>query len=175
VKLQMKLPGRCRLEVTSPESTKRLLYAKNASRARVEGPAVPVLSEALSQVCAILALRSGAEDETRQALDKHLGALKVEYRKTSLARFGGQVTYVLGNPADGAPQLWVYKDSFLPARIRYKDAAGAAWDVRLLGYGSVAAEDAFPRVLEVQKDGKGLFRMTVTDGVAGGALDEKLF
>ena len=82
---------------------------------------------------------------------------------------------MLGTTEENAPQFWVYKDSFLPARIRYKDAAGALWDVKMIGYGSVAADDAFPRSLEVLKNGQSLFRLTVTDGTTGTALDEKLF
>ena len=175
VRVMMKFPGRCRMEVTSEESTKKVAQARNSSRSRTEGLAIRVLAEAVDETCAFLALRSSDEDETRQLLDRQLSALKVEYRKTSLSRFGGQVAYVLGNPAEGAPQFWVYKDSFLPARIRYKDAQGAQWDVRFYGYGSAAAEDAFPRTLEVAKDGKNLMRLTVADGVTSGSLEEKLF
>ena len=175
VRVMMKLPGRCRLEFTSGESTKKVAQARNSSRSRSEGPSIRVLTEAVDEMCAFLALRSSDENETRQVIDRQLSTLKVEYRKTSLARFGGQVAYVLGNPAEGSPQFWVYKDSFLPARVRYKDAQGAQWDVRFYGYGSVAAEDSFPRTLEVSKEGKNLMRLTVADGVISGNLDESLF
>ena len=129
----------------------------------------------LAEVCPLLAARSGSDVETRATIDRHLAALKIDTRKTSLARFGGQVAYVLGEPVEGRPQLWVYKESFLPARVRYADAAGTAYDVRFLDYGGPATGESFPRTVEVVRGTELVLKFTALKGDPKAKLDDRLF
>jgi hypothetical protein len=71
------------------------------------------------------------------------------------------VSYLIGQKAEGQPQLWVYKDRFLPSRIRFTDEAGVAWDVRLSDYGSQATGELWPRVMEVLKGGESQLRVMI--------------
>lgn len=147
----MKLPLRCRLELGALDTTRTASATWLQGRKKSEGPKVAGLEQALEQVCAVLALRSAGEGESRAALERHLGAMKVDSRKVSLGRFAGSVAWVLGGREASAPQFWVYKERFLPARVRWADDAGQAWDVRLLDYASTATSEWFPRQVEVYR------------------------
>jgi len=171
----LKLPGRCRLEASTVEGGKVSVAVESNGKRRIEGAEIPALSVALSALCPLLASRSATENEARTTVERQLAKLKVDLRKSSLARFGGQVAYVLGDPAEGSPQLWVYKDSFLPARLRFAEADGTAWDVRLLDYGSPATGEWFPRVVEVSKAGQPWLKLTGVTAEAKPKLDDKLF
>ncbi|MFZ5470253.1 MAG: hypothetical protein ACOZIN_12530 [Myxococcota bacterium] len=170
----LKVPGRCRFEAASVEAGKKSAAAQAASKRRSEGAEIRALAVAVEQLCPLLALRSTNEADARAAIERHLGALKADTKKTSLARFGGRVAYVLGG-RDDPGQLWVYKDSFLPARIRLTDETGVAWDVRLLDYSSPATGEWFPRVIEIFKNGAPALRFTGLDGNVKGKLDDALF
>lgn len=169
----LRLPGRCRLEVTPVEGGKVVVVERHGKR-RVEGREMPALAMALREVCALLGW-SGGESDARSALDAHLQSLRIETRSTSLARFGGEVAYVLGDSAEGRPQLWVYKDSFLPARVRLAGEGGAAWDVRLLDYASSASGEWFPRLIEVYQGAELQLRFTALEANAKAAVPETLF
>lgn len=164
----VRFPGRCRLDLSSPDSTKSMTFAWANGKKRSEGGALPAAAVAVDEVCALLALRSGTDGESRGQLERHLAALKVNPKETTLARFVGTVAFVIGDRAEGAPQLWVYKDKFLPARVRFTDDAGAQWDVRLVDYASQATGDWFPRQIEVYKGAEPQLRLTVlsADGKA---------
>ncbi len=159
--LSMRLPGRCRLDLTSTESTKSIAVISNNGKRRVEGPAFAPAQVALEQACALLALHSGTEGETRGAIDRHLSSLKVDTHQVSLERFAGTVAFVLGNRKEGSAQFWVYKERFLPARVRFTDDAAAEWDVRFIDYTSQATGDWFPRVIEVYRGEELQFRMSI--------------
>ncbi len=161
VSLAVRFPGRCRLELSSPESTKTIVASTAGGKARAEGPALPAALVALEQACAVLALKSSGEGATREQVLKHLGTLNVETKLVSLARFNGTVAYAIGNREEGNAQLWIYKDRFLPARVRFTDAAGLAWDVRFSDYTSQATGDWWPRVLEVYKGNEPQLRVMV--------------
>jgi len=148
--LYVKYPGRCRLELASPDSGKSLAVAWSTGKLRTEGPEFAAARVALEQVCAVFALKSAGEGETRAALEKHLLALKVDTRATSLGRFAGALAFIIGNRADGNAQLWLYKEHFLPARLRFTDDRGT-WDVRFIDYSSATTSDWLPRVVEVYK------------------------
>jgi hypothetical protein len=170
----LRVPGRCRLDASTPDA--KPLSAVDASGKRHgEGPPVAALGYAVQEVCALLALRSSSEADARSALEQHLHALKVETQLTSLGRVGGQVAYVLGGakPADG--QLWVFKDSFLPARVRFTDEHGAAWEVRFIDFASPATGTWFPRQLEVWRGNELQLRFTTLRGDNHAAVPEKLF
>ncbi len=171
----LKFPGRCRLELSSPESTKLLVAVSSNGKRRHEGGELPALQLAVDEVCALLVLRGAGDGDSRAAVEKHLAALKVNTRAISLGRFRGTVAYVLGDTAEGAAQLWVYKDGFAPARIRVTDDKQIAWDVQFFDYTSQAAGEAFPRQLLVSKGGEQVLRLTALKGEPKPKLDDALF
>lgn len=150
----MKLPGRCRLQVGSSESTKTAQVTSTQGKLKAEGPEVPGLVHAVNHACGVLALKSAGEGESRAALEKHLSTIKLDTRKVSLARFLGTSAFVLG-PRDAASQFWVYKDiskdDFFPARVKFTDEQGQAWDVRFIDFTSQSTGGWFPRQIEVWK------------------------
>ena len=171
----LKLPGRCRLEASSAESGKRVAAAESNGKRRAEGGELAALNLALAQICPLLGSRSSSDGESRVSIEKHLAYLKIDPRKTSLGRFGGQVAYVLGDAAEGQPQMWIYKDTFLPARLRFLVVQGVKWDVRLLDYTSPAAGEWFPRVIEVVSGNEAVLKFTALKADNKGRLDDKLF
>jgi hypothetical protein len=171
----LKLPGRCRVELSSAEGGKQIAEVNAHGKQRVEGTELASVTVALQETCALLAERSSSDAEAHAVYERHLKSLGVKLESTSLGRFGGQVAYVLGEPGDDKPQAWIYKDSFFPARVRFADAQGVAWDVRMLDYTSPATGDWFPRTLEVYQGGELAFRFTGLKADAHGAIPEKLF
>jgi len=172
--LLLKLPGRCRLEVVGSNGTKTAAVWAHGKR-RNEGPEVAALITALEQICPLLAVRSSSEAETRAAIERHLHSLKIDTRTTSLARLAGQVAYVLGNPADAQPQFWIYKDLFLPARVRWSDGTGGSYDERFIDYGSPVSGDVFPRLTELYRNNELAIRFIALKADARAQLSDKLF
>lgn len=152
-----RFPGRCRVELSSPDSTKTVAAVWAQGKQRTEGGDLPALAKATEALCATLALHSGTDGESRAALERYLGSLKVETKQVSFGRFSGAVTFVLGDPADGKPQFWIYKERFLPARVRTADG----WDVRFVDYASQATGDWWPRLVEVYQGNELQLRLTV--------------
>jgi hypothetical protein len=107
-------------------------------------------------------------------VDHLINRLKIDARKTSLNRLTKHVAYVLGDEAPTAPQLWVYKDSFLPARVRFTENQ-SAWDVRFLDFGAPATGEWFPRVIEVYQGGEPVLRFTALRANAHARVDDALF
>lgn len=169
-----KLPGRCRLEISSP-SGKAWAAIYSGAKARTEGGEIPALRVAVSQLCALLAARSSSEQEGRGFLERHLSRLGVDFKETSLGRFAGQVAFVLGERAEERPQLWVYKDSYQPARLRFSDEQGTSWEVRLFDFSSPASGEWFPRTVEVHQGGELAARFTVASAEARAKLDDRMF
>ena len=164
----MKLPGRCRLQVGSADTTKTAQVTWQQGKVKAEGPEVPGLVHAVNHACGLLALHSAGDGESRAALEKHLATIKIDTRKVSLARFLGSTAFVLG-PREGAgSQLWIYKDvtkdDFFPARVKFTDEQGQAWDVRFIDYASQATGSWFPRQLEVWKGEVLVLRFTALQG-----------
>ena len=172
--LYLKLPGRCRFEAKAAEGN-AVAVVRSGGRQRVEGTAVPALEDAVRQVCAVLAVRGSSSASGREQVEEYLQSLGVAPRTTSLARFGGEVAYVLGEQGEGKPQFWVYKEGFRPARVRYKDAKGTSWDVRFLDYTSPATGEWLPRSIEVWREGQRLTRFTALQGDARVKIADTLF
>ena len=172
----LRTPSRCRFELAVPEGNK-LAVVQVGNRRRVEGMEIPSLSAAMSQLCPLLAVRASSEHdlETRDSVEQHLQSLGISTRTTSLARFGGEVAYVLGDPDEGKPQFWIYKDAFRPARVRWKDKAGTAWDVRFIDYTSPATGEWMPRSIEVWREGQRTVRFTAIKSDPHATLADKLF
>lgn len=172
----IRTPGRCRFELSVPEGTK-LAAVQVSGRRRAEGAELAPLMAALSQLCPVLGVRASSDHDlaTRDAVEQHLQSLGIATRTTSLARFGGEVAYVLGEQDEGKPQFWVYKDGFRPARVRWKEKTGPAWDVRFIDYTSPATGEWMPRSLEVWRDGQRVLRFTAIKSDTRAALNDKLF
>ncbi|HYO57737.1 hypothetical protein [Archangium sp.] len=170
----LKLPGRCRFEARAREGN-TVASVSSGGRKRVEGTEIPALSEAVQQVCAVLGVRAESAVEGREVVEAHLRSLGIEPRTTSLARFGGDVVYVLGQQGEGKPQFWVYKEGFRPARMKYKDGKGTAWDVRFLDYTSPATGEMLPRTIEVWRGGERVMRFTVLTGDTRAKIADTLF
>jgi hypothetical protein len=171
----VRFPGRCRLDLSSPDTTKVITSANANGKKRHEGPAFAAAQVAVDEACALLGPRSGGDGETRAALEKHLSSLKVNMKETRLGRFAGTVAFVIGEKADTAPQLWVYKDKFVPARLKFTDETGAQWDLRFLDYASQATSEWFPRVIEVYKGLEPQLKVTVLTADAHAELKDVVF
>lgn len=90
--------------------------------------------------------------------------------KTSLKRLNGHVAYVVGQ------NFWMEKDTFFPLKLSFDPAStGSAkgnrlthfpgsWDAEFSHY-SNSGEFYYPKSIRVLKDGKPLFRVTVTEVV----------
>jgi hypothetical protein len=170
----LKLPGRCRFEASTPQG-RRSAAIWSHGRERTEGEPLEELGIFLGQACPLLGIRSSSEAETRSAIDRHLRALKVDTRAVTLGRLAGEIAYVLGSSSEGQPQLWVYKDVFQPARIRWSDSLRRLLDVRFVDYGSALSGESFPRVMEMSRDGELLLRFTALRSDTKTALSDKLF
>ena len=167
-------PGRCRFEARVAEGN-TVASVFSGGRKRVDGTEIPALSEAVQQVCALLTARPGSVQEGREVLEEYLRGLGIEPRTTSLARFGGEVVYVLGTQGEGKSQFWVFKDGFQPARVLHKDAKGTSWDVRFQDYASSATGEMLPRSIEVWRGGERLMRFTSLSGDTRAKLADTLF
>ncbi|HTO99481.1 MAG TPA: hypothetical protein VMK66_20675 [Myxococcales bacterium] len=148
--LVIRFPLQCRFEGEGGLS----LSVKGTAQAPegvAEGTAGPAL-RLLQLACPFIAWRGVPAADAPQTLK--LAALAAGANPgagTSLSRFDDRVAYVLGAGArdTAVPQLWIYKDSFAPARLI---AQGGA-DLRLLEYGNPAAAEWFPRVIELWTSG----------------------
>lgn len=173
--LTVKSPGRCRVEIPSTVG-QPVVAVMSQTKRRFEGADVPALNAVVAEVCGLIATKAGSANDARAAIDKHLAALKVASRQSSLARFGGQVAYVLGETKkENAPQFWIYKESFQPARARFADTNGSNWDVRFLDYGAGPAGDGFPRIIEVQRNGQPEVKLTALSQDTRTSLNDRLF
>lgn len=177
--LSIKYPGRCRLELTSLESNKTAVVAWSNGKKRTEGPELVPAQVALEQLCALFALKSAGDGETRAAIEKHLAALKVDTKLVSHARFLGQLTFAIGNREGDAPQYWVYRDRippdrFMPARVRFTDERGT-WDVRFIDYSSASVADWLPRVVEVYRGQELHLRLTALTADTRADLEKTKF
>ena len=173
--LSVRFPGRCRLELSSPESTKVLAATSSGRKAKSEGGDVAALRVGLEQACSLLSMKSAEEGATRDAVSRHLTALKVDLKQVMLARFNGSVSYLIGQKAEGQSSVWIYKDRFLPSRLKFTDEAGTAWDVRFSDYTSQATGEMWPRVLEVYKGNEAQLRVMVLNANAKADLSNVKF
>lgn len=173
--LSVRFPGRCRLELSSPESTKTLAAASSGGKVRSEGGELAALQVGLAQACALLSLKSQEDGATRDAVVRHLTSLKVDLKQVMLARFNGSVSYLIGQKDEGQSSLWVYKERFLPSRLKFTDEAGTAWDVRFSDYTSQATGEFWPRVLEVYKGNEAQLRVMVLNANAKADLSNVKF
>jgi hypothetical protein len=173
--LYLRMPGRCRFEASVPDGNSRSAVVQVAGRRRLEGNEIASLSVLVAQVCPLFAAGGGPVQQLKESVQQYLQGLGVDTTRTGLARFSGEVTYVLGEQGENRPQFWVYKDSFRPARLRYTDAAKVAWDVRFLDYNSPAVGEAMPRTIEVWRGDQRAVRFTALKGDTRATVPDKLF
>ncbi len=169
-RVYLRLPGRCRLEASGPE-TGKLAVVQSGGQEKAEGPRVAALDVGIAEICALLGARSAGDGKSD--LEAHLRKRGVATGSSWLARFGGQVAYVIGGTKETDPQFWVFKDSWLPARIRFTEN-GVRWDVRFVDYNSPAG-DWFPRAVEVARDGQRQVRFTTLSGDPRASVPDRLF
>jgi hypothetical protein len=159
-----KFPGRCRVEVTSRDGG-ALAAVNSHGKARQEGRTVKPLEVALREVCALLAARSSSGSSGQEQVKNHLRGLEIPVPSpTALSRMAGEIAYVIApkaeKDAESPGQFWVYKGSFMPARVLFTDEDGSRWDVRFIDYTSPATGEWFPRTLEVHLNGEPALRFT---------------
>lgn len=144
---RMKVPGRCRLELAPPGAAEagRAFVAVRDGKVSGRGglEQVPAAVALVRDACALLAVPAGEAPGPYAAA---LGRRGVALTEASLGRVDGRVAWVLGGrPRDGRALAFVDKESSQPLRLLSADGT----DVRLLGWGSSAGGDAFPRSVEV--------------------------
>jgi hypothetical protein len=170
--LVLKFPLQCRLEGEGglSFSVKGTAQSPEGVAEGTSGPALRLLQLA----CPLLAYRGVPAADAPQTLK--LAALASGANVgagTGLSRFDDRVAYVLGAGArdTAVPQLWIYKDSYAPARLI---AQGGA-DLRLLEYGNPAAAEWFPRVIELWTSGHlaARFEALESKGVRGSPQQEE--
>jgi hypothetical protein len=169
--LLLRFPLQCRLEGEGGIAVAVKATPENpAGVTEGSGPALRLVQLA----CPFLAYRGARAEESPDTLRLAAQSAGADIAAgAGLSRLSDRVTYVLGaRPRDpNSPQLWLYKDNNAPARLI---AQGGA-DLRLLEYGSPAAAEWFPRVIELWDAGQLAARFEVAEakGVRGSAHEEE--
>ena len=175
--LQLKAPGRCRLELAppgAPAADHPALWARGPRVAGRRGLDEVASARALLEaVCALLADRgSGAEPE--RGLAQRLADRGVDLREVALGRLGTRVAWVIGGrPQQERPQAWVDKQTYLPVRLVGSGPGGR--DVRLLEFGAGSGGESFPRSVEVWSAGQLEARFTTEKVTPNPRLPDSLF
>jgi hypothetical protein len=154
--LSLHLPLDCRFE-GGPQV--RDTASAPPGRADRQGPDATLLELA----CPLIAYRNLSVADAEKVLRGVAEAAGADLSgEPGLDRLGDRVAILLGaQPHDlQKPQLWLYKDSFAPARLVAR-REGKLEDLRLYEYGNPAAADWFPRILELREDDKLVARFDV--------------
>jgi hypothetical protein len=146
-RLDLKVPGRCRLELLPPGTPASDRPFVSVRDARVTGArgldGLPEVVALVRSACTLLAVHASGG-----AYASALGRRGVALGEASLGRFDGRVAYVVGGHArDARPLAYFDKQAFQPLRLLSLDG-GTLWDVRLLGFGTPPGGDAFPHAIE---------------------------
>jgi hypothetical protein len=169
--LVIRFPLQCRMEGDGGLAVSVKGTPENPSgAAEGSGPALRLVQLA----CPFLAYRGARAEDSPDTLRIAAQSAGADIAAgAGLSRLGDRITYVLGaTPHDpSTPQLWIYKDNNAPARLI---AQGGA-DLRLLEYGSPAAAEWFPRVIELWNAGQLAARFEVVEakGIRGSAHEEE--
>lgn len=171
----MKVPGRCRLEIVRPEAPDAERPFVSLRDGKLSGPLadLPPAAAFVRALCTLVAAPSAGD-----ATDVYAGLLSrrgVALAEATLGRFDGRIAYVIGGRAtDAKPLLFVEKDGFQPLRLIAAEGKDLL-DVRLLGWGSPAGGDWFPRAVEVFAKDAALLRFTTEKASANPKLADPLF
>jgi hypothetical protein len=153
--LTLQFPLRCRLQSSDAKSPGAVSVRGEAARQRVEDEGAPLgeARELLQLACPLLTFKGGRNGD--RALASSAIAAGARLDQSTLGRLEDRVVFVIGaGPRQlDVPQIWLYKDELTPARLLAQREGGLS-DLRLLEYGSPAAAQAFPRVIELWKAGK---------------------
>jgi hypothetical protein len=173
----MKVPGRCRLELTLPgvAEADRPYVAIREGRLSAHGglEASPAAAALVHAACALLAIPSGGDASGAYAVALRRRGVAVS--DVSLGRFDGRIAYIIGGRArERRPSAFVDKDGFQPLRLVAAEG-GALQDVRLLGWGSPTGGDWFPRAVEVFEGEALRIRFTTERAAANPKIPEALF
>jgi hypothetical protein len=175
-RFQMKVPGRCRLEIAPrdvPEAQRPFVAVRADARLSGALADVPAAAGLVRALCALLAVTTVGEGG--QAYAAALSRRGVALTDASLGRFDGRIAYVVGGRAkDAKPLLFVAKDGFQPLRLVSPEGKELL-DVRLLGWGSATGGDWFPRAVEVFAKDAALIRFDTEKATANPKLPELLF
>ncbi|HYG68114.1 MAG TPA: hypothetical protein VD838_10660 [Anaeromyxobacteraceae bacterium] len=154
----MKMPGRCRLELTRPglaAADRPYVVVRDARLTGRVLDGVPAAVALARSACALLAHRGGPDADRSWAAA--LARRGVPLESSSLGRFEGRVALVVGHPAapaaagaspDPKPAAYFDKETLQPLRLVAAEG-GAVLDTRLLGWGSAEGGDWFPKAVEV--------------------------
>jgi len=171
----MKVPGRCRLELTPPEipEAARAFVAVRDGKLTGALADIPAAAAFVRSTCALLATQVAGDASAAYAAV--LAKRGVALGDATLGRFDGRIAYVLGGRAkDAKPLMFVEKDAFRPLRLVAPEGKELL-DVRLVGWGSATGGDWFPRAVEVFAKEAPLLRFDTERAVANSKLPEPLF
>ncbi len=176
-RLAVKVPGRCRLELSPPgvaDAARPFVSVRDGKIASGGGLGdVPAAVALVRGVCTLLAVPTGGDASAAYAAA--LSRRGVPLVDASLGRFDGQIAYVIGARAnDAKPRVFVGKEAFQPLRL-VADDGGALRDVRLLGWGSPTGGDWFPRAAEVWEGDRAKLRFTTERTAANVRMADLLF
>jgi hypothetical protein len=176
-RFQMKVPGRCRLEIAPLDSAEadRPYVAVRAEIVAGQGglPESPAAIALVRSACALLATQTAGD--AAGAYAAALARRGVGVSQAALGRFDGRIAYVIGGRGkESKPVVYVEKDGFQPMRLVTSEG-GALQDVRLLGWGSPTGGDWFPRAVEVWEKDVLQLRFTTEKTSANAKLADALF
>jgi hypothetical protein len=170
----LKVPGRCRLEVTGATPADSPYLVLRDGKLGGEGglDADPSAAALVQALCTLLATPTAGD--ASGAFAAALARRGVSLADQSLGRFDGRLAWVIGGrPRDARPLLYVDKDGFRPLRL-IAAQGGSMQDVRLLGWGSPTGGDWFPRAVEVIQGDQLRLRFTTEKVAANAKIPEGL-
>ncbi len=173
----LRIPDRCRLELATLEvpETSRPFVAIRDGRVVSSGGLgeVPAAVALVRSTCTLLGTQPAGDASAAYAAA--LARRGVAIGEVSLGRFDGRIAWVLGGRAkDAKPLAWVEKEGFQPLRLLSAEG-GPLQDVRLLGWGSPAGGDWFPRAVEVWSGGRVRVRLHTEKASPNPKLPDLLF
>ncbi|OGR13023.1 MAG: hypothetical protein A2341_08145 [Deltaproteobacteria bacterium RIFOXYB12_FULL_58_9] len=176
-----------RIYLKKPERLRHLRQGEETTMVEVqrEGKAAEGPEDALKRIkgqpfniLPTLLFPKGEEiDEAETRMMEALKGLGVDTKTTALGRFDDRVHYIIGARSyeSDLPQLWIDKETFLPARLIVKRAGKEKRELRWLEFGSSTTGDWFPRVTEIWVDGKRIERSEVEKVELNKKIPETLF
>lgn len=173
--VSMKMPGRCRIELSPAAGMARphLAIGRGKATARELDRVAPV-GALLRAACAMLAVKPGGAEPGR-AYAEALSRLAIPVTGEGLAKQGQRVSYVIGAPAkERRPQAWFDVQNELPTRL-LAALPGPLADVRFLEWGVSPGGETFPRTTEVRESGAAVLRFTITRLAVNTPLPDTLF
>lgn len=176
-RLYLKTPERSRL-VQNTDDVPTVSIEKEGKRAR--GPENKLAKDTSPNVDILPVLLMPAGDEIDAMSSRMIAAVKglgIDMKTTAFGRTGDTVAYIIGARAwePDKPQLWLYKNTFLPARLVVIGSDKARYETRWLDYGGQVTGDYYPQIIETYKNGKLIRRAEVQKIQVNQNLPESLF